>query len=637
MLRGLQTTCKESQSLSKNSVKRYGLMVVLLGIVLYTVLFTYWQIQLYRGLHMGITDLAFFDQAMYNTLHGRALHVSFVPSPYRDLQLSDSPHLFAPHSYVLMPLLVFPIYALVPHTYTLFFIQAFAGAIGALAIYLLADDLFEETWPAVALSLAYLLNPTLQYITTNMFTFGFHPENLFPPLFMFSFYFLYKRKWISFWVSFVFSVLVVESYSLVCAALGAYVIVRWPRRRWQGICMVAISLAWLVLSFGFIIPHYRGDGGVPWFVSRMGGGRVFLEQIEKIPTVIVPLFIKYMASMLGPFLFLPLLGLQVVVIALPILVVNFSAGLIGYGAPVSYTGWQSNPVVAVLALSSVFGLAWLRQRVRATRHILMSVAIVAVALCCDIAYGPLPFSLSVEPGQYDVDPARVQVIERVREMIPEEAILSADYRLGSQFTRRPWLYMFPDRLADADYVLVDRSHHWTTMYQQEMIYLSDSSYHEAVLDMNDIVLYRRLPDPHPPMQRAVGANFGGKIKLLGYTIEPEDVQSGDTLRLVLYWQPDRPLDISYVVFVHLLGPDGRLASQEDSRPMDNLYPTTDWTPGEIVTDGSYELSLPADRNQGEYVMEIGMYDPDTGQRLDVMDHMGHPQDTTVTVSVYAVD
>ena len=102
---------------------------------------------LYRGLHMGITDLGYFDQSMYNTLHGRALQVSFdIPSPYRDLQSSNSPHLFAQHPFVLMLLLVFPVYALVPHTYTLFFIQSFAAAIGALAVYLLAKDLLDDEW-----------------------------------------------------------------------------------------------------------------------------------------------------------------------------------------------------------------------------------------------------------------------------------------------------------------------------------------------------------------------------------------------------------------------------------------------------------------------------------------------------------
>ena len=613
---------------------KWGLAVVLLGIILYVVLFTYWQVLLYRGLHMGITDLGYFDQSNYNTLHGRVLQVSFdIPSPYRDVQSSNSPHLFAQHPFVLMLLLVFPLYALVPHTYTLFFIQAFAAAIGALAIYLLAKDLLDDEWPAVALSLAYLLHPTLQFITVNMFTFGFHPENLFPPLFLFTFYFLHKGKWVPFGIFFLLSVLVVESYTLVCAALGVYVILRWrwPRRRWLGVGMIAVALAWLVLSLKVIVPHFKVGGGLPWFVNDMKGGRVILDRFGDILTVIIPAFLEYMGYVLGPFLFLPVLGISVSAIALPILAVNFSALLIGYGAPASYTGWQSNPIVPVMGLGAVYGLAWLRKRVPAARHVLFSVAIIVVALLCDLWYGPLPFSLDVQPGQYGVDPARAAAIDKLAKIVPEEAILSADYYLGSQFTRRPWLYWFPDRFADAQYVLVDRSSEWSVVYEQPLTHLASSPYHEVAFDEEDMVLYRRMPDPLPSMEHKMAANFGDQVRLLGYTVDPEDPRPGDTVQVILYWQSQVETDVSYTVFVHLLDPIGRQVSQEDSMPMSNLYPTTDWKPGEVIADGIYELSLDPDLAPGEYSLEIGLYSLESGQRLDVLDHIGNPQDTRMLV------
>ena len=617
---------------SKRPVISWGLAVVLLGIVLYTVLFTYWQVLLYRGLHMGITDLGYFDQSMYNSLHGQFLQVSFdVPSPYRELQSSNSPHLFAQHPFVLMPLIVLPLYALVPHTYTLFFVQAFAAAIGALAIYLLAKDLLNDEAPAVALSFAYLLHPTLQFITTNMFTFGFHPENLFPPFFLWAFYFLHRRRWVPFWITFVPAVLVVESYTLVTAALGVYALLTPPKRRWVGIVMIALSLGWLAFSLKAIVPHFKVGGGAPWFVDDMGGGRVILESLARIPSAVIPAFAEYAARVLGPFLFLPVLGIGVAAIALPILAVNFSALLIGYGAPAAYTGWQSNPIVPVMAVAAVYGLAWLRRHVRLARHAAVAVAIVAVALACDVWYGPLPFSLDVHAGQYAVDPDRAAAIDAIRGLVPDEAVLSADYYAGSQFTRRPWLYWFPDRYASADYVLVDRASEWTTVYDQPLKYLQGSPYHEVALDQAGLLLYRRRADALPSAAHALSADFGGRIELLGYTIEPAEPHPGETLRVILYWRAKEPMTESYTVFTHLLDPDGRQVSQEDSMPMSNLHPTSEWQAGEIVADGIYELALPADAAPGEYALELGLYDGSDGKRLDVLDAMGNPKDARVVI------
>jgi uncharacterized membrane protein len=626
-----------------------GKAVCLVGIALYALAFTYLQIRLYRGLHMGITDLGYFDQSMYNTLHGQTLRVSFdIASPFRQLQSSNSPHLFAQHPFVLMLGLVYPLYALLPHPYTLFFIQAFAAAIGALPIYLLAREKTGYDWPAVALSLAYLLHPTLQFITVNMFTFGFHPENLFPPLFLFAFYFLHKERWIPFGLFFLLAVLVVDSYTLVCAALGVYVILTQPRRRWLGLVMAGVSLAWLVLALKVIVPHFKVGGGSPWFVADMQGGRVILDKWSSLPSLVAPALGEYLARVLGPFLFLPVAGPAILAIALPILAVNFSALLIGYGAPASYVGWQSNPVVPVAALAGVWGFAYVQRRLLEPRRVpagsaaddtfvprpgrvaLLSAAILIAAVIADVWYGPLPFSLGVSADQYAVDPRRVAAVEQLQRLIPESAVLSADYYLGSQFTQRSQLYWFPDRWAQADYVLIDRSSEWSAVYTQQLGYLESSPYHELAFDKSDIVLYRRRPLPALTPTRALDANFSNLARLTGVTLEPAVPHPGDTLQVTLYWQALISTSVPYTVFVHLLDASGRLVSQKDAMPMSNQHPTTEWQAGETVVDGIYDLALDEHATPGEYALEIGLYRTG-GQRLDVLDALGNPRDARVLV------
>lgn len=263
---------------------------------------------------------------------------------------------------------------------------------------------------------------------------------------------------------------------------------------------------------------------------------------------------------------------------------------------------------------------------------LLSIAILAVAVVCDVWYGPLPFSFAVTPGQYAVDPARVRAVDQLRSLIPDPAVLSADYYLGSQFTRRAWLYWFPDHWADADYVLVDRSSEWTAVYAQQLKYLEDSPYHELAFDKSDIVLYRRSQAPPPPMAHVLEANFGNRLKLLGYTLDPEAWRAGDTLGVTLFWASQGPTPVPYTVFVHLLDPAGRLVSQRDSMPMSNLYPTTEWKPGETVVDRVYSLPISPQTAAGDYTLELGLYDLGSGERLDVLDAMGNPQDTRVLIS-----
>ena len=72
---------------------------------------------------------------------------------------------------------------------------------------------------------------------------------------------------------------------------------------------------------------------------------------------------------------------------------------------------------------------------------------------------------------------------------------------------------------------------------------------------------------------------------------------------------------AYKVFVHVLDPAGeRVVAQRDAEPQDGRAPTTGWLLGEVIDD-EYALSLPAGLTAAEYPIEIGVYDPRSGERL----------------------
>jgi hypothetical protein len=103
--------------------------------------------------------------------------------------------------------------------------------------------------------------------------------------------------------------------------------------------------------------------------------------------------------------------------------------------------------------------------------------------------------------------------------------------------------------------------------------------------------------------------------LLGYQLEPGRIRPGSPVTLRLYWRALSEMDISYKVFTHIL--DARAEQvlvQRDDEPRQGAAPTTGWLPGEVLAD-EYRLHLPASTPSGEYPVELGLYDPRTGERL----------------------
>ncbi len=115
----------------------------------------------------------------------------------------------------------------------------------------------------------------------------------------------------------------------------------------------------------------------------------------------------------------------------------------------------------------------------------------------------------------------------------------------------------------------------------------------------------------------ITAVFGDVIQLAGYEME----QSGNQLDITLYWRALTDGREDYMRFVHLVdtaaGPQPAL--QDDNRPQNGTYPTSQWTAGEVVTDKvTLDLTpLPA----GTYRLGVGFY-PVGGASLTAVDENG---------------
>jgi len=138
----------------------------------------------------------------------------------------------------------------------------------------------------------------------------------------------------------------------------------------------------------------------------------------------------------------------------------------------------------------------------------------------------------------------------------------------------------------------------------------------------------------PPIPHPVGLRLGEWATLLGHGPLPAALRPGETFTLTLYWRAESLIPRSYTIFVHLVGPDGRIYAQQDAVPAGWTRPTTGWFPGEIVRD-DYPLAVGPSAPPGTYALRVGWYDPATGQRVPVLDETGIPLGDFILLPVMA--
>ncbi len=102
--------------------------------------------------------------------------------------------------------------------------------------------------------------------------------------------------------------------------------------------------------------------------------------------------------------------------------------------------------------------------------------------------------------------------------------------------------------------------------------------------------------------------FGDAIRLVGYDVDAPEVSTGGKVTVTAYWQALKPIDRSYVVFVHLIDGDGVIEAQRDTYPGLGNYPTRLWQPGEVFAD-HYAVHVPETAYAPlETTVRIGLYE-----------------------------
>ncbi len=113
----------------------------------------------------------------------------------------------------------------------------------------------------------------------------------------------------------------------------------------------------------------------------------------------------------------------------------------------------------------------------------------------------------------------------------------------------------------------------------------------------------------------LSARLGEAIRLDGYALPEQVYTTGEVIPVTLFWRAATPPATRYKVFVHLLDANGTLVAQTDREPEGGFRPTDRWPVAERIVD-RYGVWLPGSLSNGNYVLQIGMYDFN-GTRLPI--------------------
>lgn len=143
---------------------------------------------------------------------------------------------------------------------------------------------------------------------------------------------------------------------------------------------------------------------------------------------------------------------------------------------------------------------------------------------------------------------------------------------------------------------------------------------EQWIGRSHLLQYTSWEAENDDITNPVRLTFGSAARLDGYRLTPPQPhwEAGETIYLELFWHPLAQTEESLTIFVHVLGPPNPegspLWTQDDHPPQNGRISTQSWTIGELYRD-VYKLVLPSNLQAGQYSVTVGLYNPETSERL----------------------
>lgn len=605
-------------------------------------------------------DLGIMDQALWNTVHGAPLHQTICNIVGDTNCLGDISRLAIHFEPIMFPISL--LYLVVPSPKTLQLLQALVVASGAFPAYWIASRRLRSALAGVAFAALYLIYPALQAAVT----YDFHAVTLSAAFLMFALYFMLSRNTVGLFTACLLALLTKEEMPVDIAMIGLCIAAF--QRRWRvGGALIAISVIWLGIALA--VMHAASPLGHSPTASRYAYlGASPVQAAVYVLTHPVQVIrghvldgdgVFYLRSLFSPAAYLPFLSPLTLIIAVPAIGINIlstdptmRSGLYHYNAEivpvlvfsaiqgVAYlseaAGWVAEKGLPVIRAGIGAAWAWTRriQARHATRVALATLVVLVLffGLHEQRDRGYLPFARGFAWPQQT---AHAELANSFLPLIPPEASVSAQSDLVPHVSHRRYIYMYPYRAAQSDYVFLDVTgnlYPYGTQPQQYFATVSAllaSGQFHVVAARDGYLLLKRgaappvsatnpfgLPDAFfgftkLPASYAVpnttDVGFGPSLRLVGYAIEPASrLTVGTFITITMYWKATGPVTSNLAPQLLFTRQDGTHFSDGDFASADWL-PMRDWQPGATYAVRSWPIFL-GGAEAGQLRMDLRVLD-----------------------------
>jgi uncharacterized membrane protein len=409
---------------------------VLGGVVAYSVLMSFVTVTRHFNLRTHAVDLALYDQIVWA--------IANVGAPWSSL---PDLHGWGDHFTIILYLMA-PLYWLLPSVIVMLVVQCVALAAGAFAVWGLGRRLLDDDGAAALLAVLYLLNPSLHGINIR----DFHPQAMAIPLLLAALYFFETERWALFWGAVLLTLCAREDAGLPILGLGVWALaVR--RRPWTGVGLAALGLGWMFVTTRWVIPFFRGEAYSHLERWQEFGGSVgsialgiLSNPLKVLGRVLSPQRLRYLAAVFAPWALLPLLAPLALVPLLPTLATNLlSRDDVLFHHRTQYMVYM----LPFLTLAAILGF----RRLAVWRGPATARAAIVLGLLISVALTARTVN-DLMLSRWWPD-ARTRDVHALVARVPPRVVVGSDERIVPHLAHRPRVYIFPARLEDCEWVLVD--------------------------------------------------------------------------------------------------------------------------------------------------------------------------------------
>jgi uncharacterized membrane protein len=511
------------------AIPRHANRLLLIFIALCAIVFSYLSVVRHYTFNTAVYDLAIIDQAVWNTSQGRWFEVNLLEDTMPGLTNKLGDHVEP----ILLPLAL--LYLIRSSPDVLLLVQAIALATVIWPLYQLAQHRSRSLGLAGLAVVLFLAHPALW----NALLFDFHPVTLATAFLVWALWLLEQEKYRTALVCAVLTMMCKEQLGLSVAMLGVYAIffhkhpaknathpavetqppavsaskrrtgLRFfqPFARRFGVLLIVIGIGWTIIAMTIISPAFQPAGGLAHIerYGRLGNTltEILLSPFTK-PDVLWsmlsgPKRIAYYGDLLLPLGFLPLLGFELLLPALPDIALNTLSAF----APSRTLDYHyAVLMLPFLILATIVGIErlarwlgrkrlWLRRGVLIAAGVFVLISMAAYQL--DRNHGFVPLS-DRYIGSYTIKP-RDPNGWQLAAQIPPEAVVSGQFNLLSHVSQRQRAHIFP-RIEDAQYVFLDTQgviepFQTQEEYQAAVAALRADPAFEVISEQDGFILFKR--------------------------------------------------------------------------------------------------------------------------------------------------